>query len=237
MEKWRQYCDKFLSITPREQYLIALTGLVVIVLILFNFSIDGSLTERKKYREQVRDDTTATRSNADSIALFQASLAKDPNKSVNEQISNIEKQLTQVDKELLTLTSDLIDPVQMRFALIDLLKMQKGVSLVSLQVLPPEPLIAQNTANTEDSADGEATQGTESTSEETSNEEVGLYKHQMVIKLSGGYFQLRDYLEQLEQMSWKFFWQDFQYQLKEYPTSELEVRLYSLSTKREFIGV
>jgi len=38
-------------------------------------------------------------------------------------------------------------------------------------------------------------------------------------------------------LSWKFFWQEFNYQLKEYPVSELEIEMYSLSTKREFIGV
>ena len=64
-----------------------------------------------------------------------------------------------------------------------------------------------------------------------------LYRHAIKIKLSGSYFQLRDYLIQLESLSWKFFWQEFNYQLKEYPVSELEIEMYSLSTKREFIGV
>jgi MSHA biogenesis protein MshJ len=34
---------------------------------------------------------------------------------------------------------------------------------------------------------------------------LNFYKHIMKIKLSGQYFQLRNYLAQLEQLSWTFF--------------------------------
>lgn len=234
MEVWRRYCEKFLSITPREQYLIAISGLVVILMLFFNFSIDGNLVAQKSYKEQMRDLSSATAANANSIAVISEALAEDPNKNIKLRIANVEKQLAAVDKELLALTSDLIDPVQMRFALIDLLNLQKGVSLVSFEVKPVQPLVsAQVPAKdvTEDKASQEANNPT------AQIEQAGLYKHEIVLKLSGSYFQLRNYLKQLEGMSWRFFWQDFHYQLKEYPKSELEVRLYSLSTKREFIGV
>ncbi len=59
----------------------------------------------------------------------------------------------------------------------------------------------------------------------------------MKIKLTGKYFQLRNYLQQLEQLSWKFFWQDFQFEVKEYPRSEVEITIYSLGLRRECIGV
>ena len=38
---------------------------------------------------------------------------------------------------------------------------------------------------------------------------INLYRHGIKITLSGRYFELRDYLLQLEQLSWKFFWQEF----------------------------
>jgi len=48
---------------------------------------------------------------------------------------------------------------------------------------------------------------------------------------------LQNYLSQLEKLSWKFFWQDFNFKLTEYPKSELEIEMYSLGTKKEFVGV
>jgi len=66
---------------------------------------------------------------------------------------------------------------------------------------------------------------------------LNLYRHGIKIKLSGKYFQLRNYLLQLEQLTWKFFWQGFQFEVKEYPQSEVEITIYSLGLNKEFIGV
>jgi len=70
-----------------------------------------------------------------------------------------------------------------------------------------------------------------------SADDIGLYRHRITLKLSGSFFQLRDYLNQLEQLPWKFFWEKFDYKLIKYPKGELQIEIYSLSLKKEFIGV
>lgn len=230
MEQLRQYSEKFLQITPREQYLVMLSGLVVIILLSFNLFIEPNLAAIERHNTVIADNEGEVSSNQQTIILFEEALAKDPAKDINNKINKLETHLGEVDKELLTLTSELIDPVQMRFALLDLLNLQKGVSLVSFQISPAQPLLA-NIGTASDSEDDKS----ELTTKEISTD--GLYKHSIKIKLSGKYFQLRDYLKSLEQLSWTFFWQDFDYKLQKYPVSELEVTLYSLSTKKEFIGV
>jgi MSHA biogenesis protein MshJ len=131
-----------------------------------------------------------------------------------------------VDQDLLALTSGLINPIQMRYALIDLLKLQKGVSLLSFEVIKAQPLTVPASNK----------KGTEGVTVNESNV-LTLYKHGIKLKIKGNYFQLRDYLIQLEQLEWTFFWQTFDYQLIQYPNSELIIEMYSLSTHKEFIGV
>lgn len=234
MEQFRAYSEKFLTITPREQYLITLTGLVVIVLIMFNFFIDGNIASINKHQVVISDAKVAIASNAQSIELMEEALKNDPNELSRKNILKLEQSLAAIDGELSKLTSELINPIEMRYALLDLLKLERGVSLVSFEVMPVESLLSYQASdeNEDNKADG-AMPLIASETVETD----GLYKHSIKIKLSGRYFQLRDYLQALEGMSWTFFWQTFDYQLKEYPISELEVTLYSLSTKREFIGV
>ncbi len=234
MSKFRIYSEKFLTITPREQYLITITGLIVIVLVMFNFFIDNNIAAINKHKLVITDASSAIDGNTQSIALMEEALANDPNEQINAKIEKLEKSLSAIDSELSTFTSDLIDPIQMRYALLDLLKLEPGVSLVSFEVLPVESLLSFEQAEI-------ANQGQQAELKHPlMNEKVetdGLYKHSIKIKLSGRYFQLRDYLQELEKMSWTFFWHKFDYKLAEYPVSELEVTLYSLSTKREFIGV
>ena len=130
----------------------------------------------------------------------------------------------------------------MRHALVELLKLEKGVKLISFQVMPVEPLLLNKNLN-----DGQQAEPINSNAVQDVNAVItayaeqpvslGLYRHTIKLKLKGRYFHLRNYLSQLENLSWTFFWQKFQYQLLEHPLSELEIEIYSLSSNKEFIGV
>ena len=229
-KQWKEYCEKYLAISPREQYMVLLTGLVAIIFITHTFFIDDNAKKIVKIEKQIMQISNENRTAKASIILLEDGLSKDPNSELKRQISQYKERLNKADVNLLKLTSDLISPIQMRHALMQLLKTQKGVSLQSFQVVAAEPITlasAKPVAKTEGKI----------ADVEPNKQEMVLYRHAIKIKLSGSYFQLRDYLTQLEALSWKFFWQEFNYQLKEYPVSELEIEMYSLSTKREFIGV
>lgn len=220
---WNNYSVKFLAITAREKYLILLSGLVAVTFILFTLFIDANLIEAENLGKRIKDIKSKNNSAQTTINILKQSLSKDPNVSVNKKITQYDKKISKLDDDLLLLTSDLISPIQMRFALIDLLKTQHAVSLISFEVIPAEPLVTERNSDIpNDSKDKES---------------LTLYKHAIKLTLTGSYFQLRDYLKQLEQLKWTFFWHEFEYELMEYPAGELKIEMYSLSTEKEFIGV
>lgn len=224
MERWQQYCDKFLTLTPREKYLIVLCGFGLVVLLPFMLVIDPKMISITSQTSQISKIKQDNRNSQSLIADIELKLAQDPNITVKREIANYEKKITEIDEQLLTLTSELIDPVAMRSALVSLLNMHRGVSLLSFEVKPAQSLLVSQ-ATTQDAEGVETTQHS------------GLYKHEITLKLKGKYFVLRDYLQELESLKWKFFWQSFDYQLVEYPNGELTITLYSLSTQKEFLGV
>lgn len=228
-EKWQDYSAKFLNISAREQYLVLLTGLIAIIFIIFNLFIDGKLVKLNSQAKEIKQVETNNSTAQTTINILQQSLATDPNVAIQKQIEQYEQKLSSVDSELLLLTSDLINPIQMRYALIELLKTQPSVALLSFEVMAAQPVAAEKSPNKED--------GLESNENVESEHSLTLYKHGIKLKLKGSYFKLRDYLNQLENMQWTFFWQEFDYQLIEYPNSELSIEMYSLSTQKEFIGV
>jgi len=236
--KWQEYSDKYLSISPREQYMVLFAGLMAIIFIIHSFFIEDNAIAIVKFEKNISQVTASNRSTKSSIALLEEGLSKDPNLALNQQITQYKRKLKEVDVNLLKLTSDLIDPIQMRYALLQLLKTQKGVALQSFQVIAAQPITLSSAKTITNDNDKKRKNKTGSDlGVEQAQQELVLYRHAIKIKLSGSYFQLRDYLKQLEALPWTFFWQEFNYQLKEYPVSELEVEMYSLSTKREFIGV
>lgn len=237
MAQWQVYSEKFSNTSNREKYLIIATGLVGIIFVLYSLFIDVPMQRISQLNKQIVQTEQSNQNNIDSIAMFEQALSEDPNLALKRELVQYQTKLGEIDEKLLRLTSDLIDPIQMRHALIKLLKLQKGVKMLSFEVLPAVPVtkpkatadVEQVSTSLDDNADI-------SKNDEDAGQ-LRLYRHGIKIKLQGQYFQLREYLQQLEGLSWKFFWQEFDYQLKEYPVSELEVEIYSLSTAQEFIGV
>tara|TARA_R110000744_G_scaffold76431_10_gene151482 strand:- start:4818 stop:5519 length:702 start_codon:yes stop_codon:yes gene_type:complete len=233
MTQWLAYSEKFNSTTPREQYLIIASGMVAIVFILYSLFLDESIQRIEKLNQQVLQTQQSNENMQNSIQILEQALREDPNIALKKELSQYQAKLGSVDEKLLALTSDLIDPIQMRYALIKLLKLQKGVKLLSFEVLPANP-VTENKAEA-DKANKITTVKVDDV--QSQPKQLRLYRHGIKIKLQGQYFELKDYLNQLESLSWKFFWQEFDYQLKAYPVSELEIVIYSLSTSKEFIGV
>jgi len=234
-QQWQDGSAKFLKLTTREQYLILLTGLVAIFFIIFYLFIDIKMASNDKANKKIAQLSSSNQSLKISALELQAALQRDPNEETRQKIAQYEARLAKTDSRLLTLTSDLMSPTQMRYALLDLLKLEKGVSLLSFELLGAQPLLSKAPATT--APEPESKTQTTSPQIEDNATSVNLYRHGIKITLSGRYFELRDYLTQLEKLPWKFFWQDFNFRLTEYPNSEVQIEMYSLGTKKEFVGV
>lgn len=223
MTRWQTSSDKFLKVSAREQYLIVLTGIAVIIFLLYNVVLGSTLDELLSTTKKNKNLTFENKTLIQTKSTFEQALKRDPNSAINAEIEQYNKKLALVDKELLALSSGLIDPVQMRLALLELLSVEKGVALQSFELLDVEkislPSIAGDVAKNQRESD------------------FVLYKHGIRLELTGEYFQLKEYLSKLEKLKWRFFWQEFNYKLTVYPEGALGVTMYSLSSQREFIGV
>jgi len=227
MQSWQTYKEKFAELSTREQVLIMLTGLIVIVFLLFSLVLADlykNLTFAEKQHQQLLSENNSVQA---VIMELEHALQQDPNIALKQQIKEHQQALANINESLLALTSELVDPIQMRQALEQLLQMQRGVRLVSFAVSSGEPLLLSS---------ADASNGVVEANDKQQPETLGLYRHVIKLKLTGSYFKLRDYLTQLETLPWKFFWEKFDYKLKTYPKSELELEIYSLSLKQEFVG-
>ena len=135
MSQWLTYSEKFNDTTPREQYLIIASGLVAVIFVLYSLFLDEPIQNIGSYKEQIIKAQQDIESKKDSIQVLKQALDEDPNVALKRELSQYQAKLGDVDKKLLELTSDLIDPIQMRFALIKLLKLQKGVKLLSFEAV------------------------------------------------------------------------------------------------------
>lgn len=213
MSRWEAINEKYRAITLREKILVLAAGLAVIGLLGNMLLLEPVLKSKAQLEQQVQDLQAEQRRNDAQIEALAVQLRTDQTKLVEAEIAQLETDLTGINARLATETIDLIPPQLMANALRDVLSQRGKLKLLSMNNLAPEPVMK--------APEGKAAQ---------------LFKHTMVLKLEGSYFQIKAFIESVEQLPWKFYWQDFDYSVRAYPTAELEITLFTLSTSPVLMG-
>ena len=155
------------------------------------------------------------------VNQLEAALRNDPDAAARERRAELEAERLHLDERLAELTDGLIPPAEMAGALRELLRRASGVSLVKLEALPAEPLFVD--AELEESG--------------AAKPRPAVFKHSVVIELHGNYLAVLRYVQAVEALRWRFFWDSLDYEVDEYPDAQVRLVLYSLSLREGWLGV
>ncbi len=64
-----------------------------------------------------------------------------------------------------------------------------------------------------------------------------IFAHEIIIKFLGDYFSTMDYLQAIEKLKWKIFWDKIEYKVTKYPMAEITLHIHTLNTTDEIINV
>ncbi len=109
--------------------------------------------------------------------------------------------------------AELIDPAQMSLVLQGLLKKQSKLRLIRVRNVIPEALSASADALT-----------------------TTFYRHGLEIEFEGSYLACLEYLERIEDLPWRFYWQLLDIEVLEYPRNRIRLEVSTLSPYVEWIG-
>lgn len=214
-EHWQRWQGLFAELSLRERVLILLTGLVLIALPSYYFMLEPSMLNQQQAERELAQTKISLTETQQLIELSELKLRQDPNQATALQLSRLQSQLSQLDSELAAQNAGLISVEQMAGVLERLLEKSAGLQLVAMESLAPQAVLSA------------AEQGTE---------RLNFYRHGIRLKLSGGYFALLDYLQKVEALPQRFLWQLMDYQVLEYPTTEITIEIYTLSSNKDFIS-
>jgi len=109
--------------------------------------------------------------------------------------------------------AELIDPAEMSRVLQGVLKQQSKLRLIRVRNLSPEPLLASAEALT-----------------------TTFYRHGLEIEFEGSYLDCLEYLQGIEALPWRFYWQFLEIEVLEYPRNRIRIEVSTLSPDEEWIG-
>ena len=227
--RWLQWSARFAALQPREKHLIIGATVVAVLFGGFTLWVEPAQLHAKRLRADLVRQTAEQEQIRSQIAAL-AGQAGDPDAPNRNELKKLKEQMLGLERDIKGFDRVLLAPSQAPTLLQTLLARHRGVSLVSLTTLPPQPLIdaPEQKAAKEKSGERANTQKAPA---------VNLYKHGIEIKLSGSYLDLLAYVAELEAAPQKLLWGRLSFDANRYPVTELTLTVYSLSLESIWLVV
>ncbi len=222
-ELWLNTKEKIAALNQREKILVLITGLILLPGLIDYFLLQPQRDETTKWNLQ----TTAVNQRLVSFTTQQEELLieiqNDPAMDLSRRIDGVKRALAVTKKAMIDYTNTLIAPEKMASMLENMLHERGELKLISLENLPVAPLFGEQ-------------QDQQEPDEEKGADIFGLYRHGIRLEFKGNYMNTMEYLEDLELLPWKFYWDRFSYEVQQHPSAIITINIYTLSTSHWWIG-
>ncbi|MGL5291096.1 MAG: type 4a pilus biogenesis protein PilO [Vibrionaceae bacterium] len=203
---------KFDALGRCERIFLACVIGVVLVLLLWFLQLKLLLAEKQQItRQQIRADRELSALQSKNRNAQQR-LQENLDIELQNKLSHLQAQNLQLDESLTTQLQALVTPAAMPQLLEQVLAKTKGLRLLSMTSLPPEPLLDQETRA------------------------HLLYRHPIRLRFSGKFFAVIEFLTALEALPRQYYWRRLDYQVAAYPNAQVVLELYTLGKSTVFIG-
>jgi MSHA biogenesis protein MshJ len=207
----KQLADRIDALSVRER---AMTFLVVMGLICY---VAWTLLFAPLRAEHARVTNALTSKNEQIDAMNRQMQAMLSGESSDQRTALLKQELKSVEQELERAAGGMVSPQQMAKFLEQVLARQRRVELIKIETLPRTVAFDGN-ATGDKSAD------------------AVVYRHGVRIQVRGGYFDLVNYLKELEALDWRVYWGQVNLDAGKHPLSEVTVIIYTLSRHPGWIG-
>lgn len=235
METLRLLRNRIDELSLRERGIL-LGGIILIIYFLFDtFVMQPLAISQKNIQNNI------VRINSDVVALnvrMQQTIAASPANQRQKEMQDVQRlrqEKNSLDQELQQATANLVTPQQMTRLLQRVLEQTDGLHLKKVTSLGSSPLVLQDKQGSGPGKKATALDRDNQVSNENFINTV--YKHGLQIEFEGNFFATLDYLKKLEQLEWKFIWDDIKFEVTEYPEATTILSLYTISLNRNWIGV
>jgi MSHA biogenesis protein MshJ len=214
--KWQQLEDKANALSVRERLIVAVATGVLLLGVFDQLLLRPWLNERAELNAQREQLGVAAEQANRNIATLEQQLANDPNRLLREKIAELNQRHTAADADIGKITAGMIAPELMPQLLGELLSERSGLSVQSIKTMPAEQVLSA------DKNDASA---------------PAIYRHDMELRLEGGFAQAQNYLRSIEQLPSRVIWDELTFEVEKYPKGQLRLAVHTLSTREEFIRV
>lgn len=228
-EKIQLILAKFTQLKEREKIITLVTISALILIVCSIVIIEPSWKSMRDSHAGLNSAQEYNETLEENINSAQTRAKQDPNQPLRQSLKILSQDAKHLDDKIQLLTQALVPPKEMLSLLSSLVKKNKQSKIISLKNIPLE-VVKLSTVN---DINGEAEEGEDLVIEKSGT----IYRHGLELTLKSSYLGVVEYLKEMEGLAWQIFVEDLTFSIKEYPNGILTMKVYTLSTSEEIIGV
>lgn len=201
---WQPLAARIDEMTLRQRAMVFATISLVVVVVVHTALIEPILARQKSLIDRVnRDQSQLTAVRAQLQDQLKEQETR-PQDAEQEALAKLEARMAEGEKTLAERKQAFIAPTRLPALLKDLLGPGQAIRMESLKIMPGTPVEAASQ----------------------------FYRHGVELSLKGGYFELAQYLANLEKLPARLLWGRLELQVEKYPEVRLTLQVHTLSTQR-----
>lgn len=190
---------------------LAIVALVAVFDLVWYQDLRNRIAAQERNARSLLADHALLARELDSLELREA---EDPNRAVRSAIEAEAERLAILDRQLRERALEILAPEQMKRVLRDLIGGVRALELTSLETETVTALFV----GSDDGA-------------------PGLFRHGMTLRLEGDYLALVEAVRRIEALPWRFYWSSLAIDADRSPTRRIELRVYTVSLREEWMRV
>lgn len=222
---------KFDALSLRERLMVAIAAFAATYFLVDALLLGSWQRQNAGIKATLLEQRAESARTAAQVQEQQVRAGSHPDALARARIREIEQKIAAIDASLQSSSKQLVPPERMASLLEDLLKGNKRLQLVKLATLPAEALLAREPA----SGAAQAAEPMQAAAEQPAGQNI--FKHGVELTLRGSYFDILDYLAQIEALPWQMYWGRLRLEARDYNRPVLTLTLYTLSLDKTWLTI
>ena len=217
----KRYADGIDAMALRERAMFFGAVALVLMTLLQVFLLDPMLSRRNQLTGQIAQQDDESKAILAQIQTLIRPDLPDQDALNRDRLKNLREQMAQLDRQLELQQRQFVAPGKIAAMLESMIGKNRKLQLLSLRNVPGGSVPKSGAGAPPGGAGG----GRE------------IFRHTVELRVKGSYFDLLDYLDALERMPQRVFWDGFELSVAQYPQSVLKLTIYTLSPEKSWLTV
>ena len=239
--QWRQWSEKFATLTRRERAIVAAAVIFGGGFLIFNFGIEPLLLRSSSAAQA--ESAARTELVQQQARLLGLQAQSDPDAANKQRLAQARQKMVAIGERLAAFETGMVPPARMQAFLQGLLAKNRAIELLSLKTLPVALVGAAVSGQHSQAAAATSVPAGVDPGKEGAASGVpsatgeGIYQHGIELRMAGSYNDLLNYLAELERMPQRLMWNSVSLTVEKYPRNIMVLRVYTLSLDRSWLTV